>query len=186
MAEPSNLIGPGPSTGFCSLLAGHIVRSETAAAAGEAAPAAFRLSSRQAKRDFLDVRDAVRAYGCILDSGETGRIYRIDSGTERGLGEIAEKLLAHAAVPVPIDWGPEPAEADRGMALRHLPFRRSHLLNLLVEKQRLTAPQALLLFQAGGPESGWTSHWRILSATQGPARKEECDEAQSLRSDSLL
>lgn len=114
MAEPSNLIGPGPSTGFCSLLAGHIVRSETAAAAGEAAPAAFRLSSRQAKRDFLDVRDAVRAYGCILDAGEAGRIYRIDSGMEHGLGEIAEKLLAHAAVPVPMDWGPDPVEADRG------------------------------------------------------------------------
>ncbi|MEK3760129.1 NAD(P)-dependent oxidoreductase [Paenibacillus sp. FSL P4-0338] len=113
MAEPSNLIGPGPSTGFCSLLAQHIVRSEAAAVAGSAAPAAFRLSSRHALRDFLDVRDAVRAYGFILDSGETGRIYRIDSGTNRELGEIAAKLLAHAAAPVRVDWGPQ-EEHSRG------------------------------------------------------------------------
>ncbi|WNS43397.1 NAD-dependent epimerase/dehydratase family protein [Paenibacillus sp. MMS20-IR301] len=112
MAEPSNLIGPGPSTGFCSLLAQHIVRSEAAAAAGEPAPAAFRLSSRHAQRDFLDVRDAVRAYRYILDSGETGKIYRIGSGTQRELGEIAGKLLAHAAAPVEIDWGPQ-AEQER-------------------------------------------------------------------------
>jgi GDP-4-dehydro-6-deoxy-D-mannose reductase len=111
MAEPSNLIGPGPSTGFCSLLAQHIVRSEEAARTGEEAPAPFRLSSRHAQRDFLDVRDAVRAYGFILGKGEKGRIYRIDSGVQRGLGEISEKLLAHAAVPAGMDWGEEPQAA---------------------------------------------------------------------------
>lgn len=110
MAEPSNLIGPGPSTGFCSLLAQHIVRSEGAAAAGESPPAAFRLSSRHTRRDFLDVRDAVRAYGYILDKGQTGTIYRIDSGVQRELGEIAGKLLVHAAVPVEMDWGPQQEE----------------------------------------------------------------------------
>lgn len=86
------------------------MRSEEAAAKGEARPAAFRLSSRHVLRDFLDVRDAVRAYGYILDQGETGKIYRIDSGAQRELGEIAGKLLAHAAVPVEMDWGPQHAE----------------------------------------------------------------------------
>ncbi|NQX45771.1 NAD-dependent epimerase/dehydratase family protein [Paenibacillus tritici] len=114
MAEPSNLIGPGPSTGFCSLLARHIVRSEEAASAGEAPPAAFRLSSRHTLRDFLDVRDAVRAYGFILDSGETGKVYRIDSGAQRELGDIAAKLLAHAAAPVMMDWGPDQEQHSRG------------------------------------------------------------------------
>lgn len=108
LAEPCNLIGPGPSTGFCSLLAQHIVRTEAAAGASGALPP-FKLSSRYALRDFLDVRDAVRAYDSILRTGETGRVYRIDSGTQWGLGEIAEQLLVHAAVPVEIDWGPESA-----------------------------------------------------------------------------
>jgi GDP-4-dehydro-6-deoxy-D-mannose reductase len=116
MAEPSNLIGPGPSTGFCSLLAQHIVRSEAAAGRGEAPPAAFRISSQHVQRDFLDVRDAVRAYGYILDQGETGKIYRIDSGAQRELGEIAGKLLAHAAAPVEMDWGPPQEEKGQAAA----------------------------------------------------------------------
>lgn len=117
LAEPCNLIGPGPSTGFCSLLAQHIVRSEAVSGTDEEIPP-FRLSSRIELRDFLDVRDAVRAYDYILRKGETGKVYRIDSGKQRTLGEIAEKLLAHAAVPVGMDWGPEAgvhAEADAGV-----------------------------------------------------------------------
>lgn len=100
LAEPCNLIGPGPSTGFCSLLARHIAACEK----GETRPP-FRLSSREAKRDFLDVRDAVRAYGDILERGEALTVYRIDSGRERPLGDIADRLLARAAAAVPMEWG---------------------------------------------------------------------------------
>ncbi|MNC35752.1 GDP-6-deoxy-D-mannose reductase [compost metagenome] len=112
LAEPCNLIGPGPSTGFCSLLAQHIVRSEAAAGTAEMLPP-FKLSSRFALRDFLDVRDAVRAYDCILRCGEQGKIYSIDSGTQRELGTIAEQLLAHAAVPVAMEWGPVHTDAEQ-------------------------------------------------------------------------
>jgi len=104
LAEPCNLMGPGPSTGFCSLLAGHIVRCERGQ---EQHP--FKLSSRVALRDFIDVRDAVRAYEIILRTGENGTVYRICSGAERELGRIAEQLLDHSAVAVPMDWGPETA-----------------------------------------------------------------------------
>ncbi|WP_233277406.1 NAD-dependent epimerase/dehydratase family protein [Paenibacillus durus] len=100
IAEPCNLIGPGPSTGFCSLLARHIVRSEQ----GSAQPP-FRLSSRQAQRDFLDVRDAVRAYDCILKQGEPGTTYRIDSGKPRSLGEITERMLSLTRANVGVEWG---------------------------------------------------------------------------------
>lgn len=103
MAEPCNLIGPGPSTGFCSLLAQHIVRSEVSEGKGISP---FKLSSRFNLRDFLDVRDAVRAYDCILRKGENGTIYRIDSGTQRQLGDIAELLLKHSVGPIPMEWGP--------------------------------------------------------------------------------
>ncbi|SEU18617.1 NAD-dependent epimerase/dehydratase family protein [Paenibacillus sp. NFR01] len=112
LAEPCNLIGPGPSTGFCSLLAQHIVRSEDAAASGGALPI-FSLSSRYARRDFLDVRDAVRAYDCILCAGEPGRVYRIDSGTMRELGGIAEKMLALAQTEVQMDWGGDAGASAR-------------------------------------------------------------------------
>ncbi|MNB88481.1 GDP-6-deoxy-D-mannose reductase [compost metagenome] len=119
MAEPCNLIGPGPSTGFCSLLAQHIVRSEAAADGGTEAPPVFRLSSRHALRDFLDVRDAVRAYDYILQHGTEGNIYRIDSGTQRTLGDISGKLLVHARAPVPMDWGPEAPEEEQAIPGGH-------------------------------------------------------------------
>ncbi|MRN56065.1 NAD-dependent epimerase/dehydratase family protein [Paenibacillus monticola] len=112
LAEPCNLIGPGPSTGFCSLLAQHIVRSEAVANPDSSSDSVtsdmlspFRLSSRSALRDFLDVRDCITAYDYILRKGENGTIYRIDSGTQRQLGEIAEKLLKQSTATVPMDWG---------------------------------------------------------------------------------
>ncbi|MDT3428346.1 GDP-4-dehydro-6-deoxy-D-mannose reductase [Paenibacillus forsythiae] len=105
IAEPCNLIGPGPSTGFCSLLAGHIARSEQ----GSVQPP-FRLSSRLEQRDFLDVRDAVRAYDCILKRGEPGIVYRIDSGRPRRLGEVAERMLRLTRAAVPVHWGPPPGQ----------------------------------------------------------------------------
>ncbi|WP_150269678.1 NAD-dependent epimerase/dehydratase family protein [Paenibacillus tepidiphilus] len=115
LAEPCNLIGPGPSTGFCSLLARHIVRTETAESEAELQP--FRLSSRLAQRDFLDVRDAVRAYDVILRKGDTGVVYRIDSGAPHRLGDIAAELLAHTSAAVPMDWGPEDSSPDHDSAV---------------------------------------------------------------------
>ncbi|MNE77206.1 GDP-6-deoxy-D-mannose reductase [compost metagenome] len=53
------------------------------------------------------MRDAVQAYDYILRSGAEGTVYRIDSGTQRTLGDISVKLLAHAKAPVPMDWGPD-------------------------------------------------------------------------------
>lgn len=102
VAEPCNLMGPGPSNGFCSLLASHIVRSEKGV---EQQP--FKLSSRFALRDFLDVRDAVRAYEYILRKGNAGTIYRVESGIERELGEVTRLLLDASSARIPVDWGLE-------------------------------------------------------------------------------
>ena len=104
LAEPSNLIGPGESTGFCTPLARYIAGCE----AYRGLPL-FRISSRFESRDFLDVRDAVVAYGVLLKSGSSGMTYPIDSGKEHTLGELAERLLKETGTVVPIDWGPESA-----------------------------------------------------------------------------
>ncbi|WP_211746469.1 NAD-dependent epimerase/dehydratase family protein [Paenibacillus sp. Marseille-Q4541] len=99
-AEPGNLIGPGPSTGICSLLAGHVSSAER----GEN-PAPFRLSSRGDARDYLDVRDAVRAYLLLLLKGKPGQVYPVISGQERTLGEIADLLISYAKADIPLTWG---------------------------------------------------------------------------------
>ncbi|WMT40192.1 GDP-mannose 4,6-dehydratase [Paenibacillus sp. D2_2] len=102
LAEPSNLIGPGRSTGFCSLLGRYVVQSELGRT-----PIPFRISSRADRRDFLDVRDAVRAYGYLLLSGSFGEVYPVCSGIERSLGEITDKMLFVADQNVPLIWGDE-------------------------------------------------------------------------------
>ena len=44
-------------------------------------------------RDFIDVRDVVRAFRMLLESGRNGEVYNICSGKERSLRSIVEKLL---------------------------------------------------------------------------------------------
>ncbi|OBA02840.1 nucleoside-diphosphate sugar epimerase [Paenibacillus polymyxa] len=105
LAEPCNLIGPGPSTGFCALLAGYIVRIERMKEHSVTEAAPFRVSSRHAQRDFLDVRDAVRAYGVLLEKGVPGRIYSVCTGRIVELGDIVERMIAMSKIFIPIQWG---------------------------------------------------------------------------------
>ncbi|AZK48357.1 NAD-dependent epimerase/dehydratase family protein [Paenibacillus lentus] len=107
LAEPSNLVGPGPSTGICSLLARHIAALER----GEAKQS-FRLSSAQATRDFLDVRDAVDAYELLLHQGVPGEVYPVCSGVERSLGEVCKSFISLARVECPFDEGTRGKHAD--------------------------------------------------------------------------
>ncbi|HEY2494206.1 MAG TPA: NAD(P)-dependent oxidoreductase, partial [Paenibacillus sp.] len=103
IAEPSNLMGPGPSTGICALLARHIVNSEQGKSMSP-----FRISSRYDTRDFVDVRDAILAYDLILEKGESGRVYPICSGFERSLGDIATSMVEKAKVPILLEMGNAP------------------------------------------------------------------------------
>lgn len=105
LAEPCNLIGPGPSTGFCALLAGYVVQTERMKGQPVTDTAPFRVSSRHAQRDFLDVRDAVRAYGVLLEQGVPGRIYPVCTGRIVELGHIVEHMVALANTSIPIQWG---------------------------------------------------------------------------------
>lgn len=121
LAEPGNLIGAGPSTGICSLLARHVAACEQ-----KGITEAFRLSGRDNTRDFLDVRDAVRAYAVLLLQGTSGTVYPVVSGVERSLGEIADLLLSMTEAEVKVRWdgassGPDGAgKQERLSALRNL------------------------------------------------------------------
>ncbi|WP_028594132.1 NAD-dependent epimerase/dehydratase family protein [Paenibacillus assamensis] len=99
MAEPSNLIGPGPSTGICALLGNYVARCER----GEHEQP-FTFSSRADWRDYLDVRDAVAAYAHILQNGASSRIYRVESGRVRSLEEVSEVFQNMAVARIPYQW----------------------------------------------------------------------------------
>ncbi|MCR8868165.1 NAD-dependent epimerase/dehydratase family protein [Peribacillus frigoritolerans] len=97
IAKPSNLIGPGFSKGVCSVFAQKIVEMEE-----QKAEKVLEVHNLNAKRDFLDVRDAVRAYEVLLKKGKSGEIYDVASGNNCTLGEIIEgyKLLTSEEIQV--------------------------------------------------------------------------------------
>ena len=50
----------------------------------------------EAKRDFTDVRDVVRAYWMCLEKGESGAVYNISSGHAWRIGDVLNLLLSHS------------------------------------------------------------------------------------------
>jgi GDP-4-dehydro-6-deoxy-D-mannose reductase len=53
-----------------------------------------------AVRDFLDVRDVVKAYDIALDKGEPGEVYNISSGTGVAIKEMLDTLISLSTVNV--------------------------------------------------------------------------------------
>ncbi|UOQ48614.1 NAD-dependent epimerase/dehydratase family protein [Gracilibacillus caseinilyticus] len=84
IANPTNLIGPGPSNGVCSIIAENLAKTESM---NTPSPLEINL---QAQRDFLDVRDAITAYHLLLLKGSAGEIYNVTTGKNRTLGEIVK------------------------------------------------------------------------------------------------
>jgi len=117
VAEPGNLIGPGPSTGLCALIAGHVRKLREAERHGTTRPAAFRLSSRTERRDFLDARDAVAAYELLMAKGEAGRVYPIASGRFRTLQEVAEAFERAAGFAIEWEIGDSPGASPEPVEL---------------------------------------------------------------------
>jgi len=83
VAKPVNLIGPGFSKGVCAKFARKIASSEAANSICQ-----LHISNLETKRDFLDVRDAVRAYDLLLQKGENGKTYDVGTGNWKSLLEI--------------------------------------------------------------------------------------------------
>jgi len=102
IARAFNHIGPGQSerfavAGFASQLA--------KIAAG--APPQLYVGNLEAKRDFLDVRDVVRAYLALARDGKPGEIYNVCSGVARAMRDVLRELIVAAHVPVEVRDDPK-------------------------------------------------------------------------------
>lgn len=60
----------------------------------------------EAKRDFSDVRDVVRAYWLALEKGEAGEVYNIGSGRAITIKEMLDMLLSKSKVKVTMKQDP--------------------------------------------------------------------------------
>src|SRR5262249_25394516 len=53
-------------------------------------------------RDFTDVRDVVRAYRLLAETGRPGEVYNLGSGRGTKIADALEHLRSLAKVPVPV------------------------------------------------------------------------------------
>jgi GDP-4-dehydro-6-deoxy-D-mannose reductase len=66
----------------------------------------IRVGNLDARRDFTDVRDVVRAYAALLEHGEAGAIYNVASGVGRSIRSLLDGLIARAHVTVAVETDP--------------------------------------------------------------------------------
>jgi GDP-4-dehydro-6-deoxy-D-mannose reductase len=99
--RPFNLIGPGQEDRF---VVPSFARQIAEAEAGMRPPV-IEVGNLDARRDFTDVRDAVRAYAMTLERGHAGEVYNVGGGAVRSVREILDTLrgFARCSLDVKID-----------------------------------------------------------------------------------
>lgn len=94
----------GPRRGevfICSNFARQIAEIES----GKREPVMY-VGNLEAKRDFTDVRDMVRAYWLSLEKGEPGDVYNIGSGTAYKIKDVLDMLLSMTDTQVKVEVDP--------------------------------------------------------------------------------
>lgn len=61
-----------------------------------------KLANPQARRDFCDVRDAVRAYVMLMERGRAGEVYNVGSGCSVSMQEVLEMLTEQSSIPIAV------------------------------------------------------------------------------------
>jgi GDP-4-dehydro-6-deoxy-D-mannose reductase len=99
LARPFNHAGPGQSPKYVtSSFAQQIADIEH----GRQEPV-IHVGNLEARRDITDVRDTVRAYQALADSGQPRRPYNVCSGRAYSMRELLDVLLSLSRVRVRID-----------------------------------------------------------------------------------
>ena len=89
IVRPFNLIGPGqPASFFISSLIQQLVRIKL----GLNEPV-IKLGDLSASRDFVDVRDLIKALQFLMKTGKSGETYNISSGRSWILEEVTKKAV---------------------------------------------------------------------------------------------
>ncbi|MEE2767920.1 MAG: GDP-mannose 4,6-dehydratase [Actinomycetota bacterium] len=97
-ARSFNHLGRGQSDRFaCPALASRIAKNE------QSGDAVVQVGNLDARRDFTDVRDVVRAYRMLALDGRAGTAYNVCSGQAVAISEIAKRLLSMAVHPMRLE-----------------------------------------------------------------------------------
>lgn len=119
VARPHNHTGPGQPEAYAIP---SFIRQILALRA-QGGRGSLRVGNMESRRDFLDVRDVVRAYRLLLERGTPGCAYNIASGHALTIGELIERI-AHLAGVVPhLETDPSrmrPTDASAPLDLRRI------------------------------------------------------------------
>ncbi len=89
-----NHIGPGQSEKF---VASDFARQIALIEKGDRPPV-IKVGNIDVYRDFLDVRDAVKAYYYIVNKGTCGQVYNVCSGEKRKISDILDILISMSKI----------------------------------------------------------------------------------------
>lgn len=100
--RPFNHLGPGQAEQFvASALAARIARAERDDVDHVV------VGNLEARRDFTDVRDIVRAYRLLVEQGTPGEVYNVCSGRDLAIQDLADLLVGLATRPIELRPDPE-------------------------------------------------------------------------------
>jgi GDP-4-dehydro-6-deoxy-D-mannose reductase len=100
--RPFNHIGPRQAPGF---VAPDFARQIATAEVGQRPPR-MQVGNLEARRDFTDVRDMVRAYYLAVTQGLPGDVYNIGSGQSHSVQELLDTLLSYSQVEITVEKDP--------------------------------------------------------------------------------
>jgi len=101
--RPFNHIGPGQTDQFVtSAFAKKIAEIEK----GKREPV-LEVGNLEAKRDFTDVRDMVKAYVLLMEKGKSGDAYNVGLGKSYKISKILEILLSMSDKKIIVKKSPE-------------------------------------------------------------------------------
>jgi len=108
-----NHIGPGQTDafvvpGFCKQIAAIEAGLGDGSGGGGSGGGVgvIRVGNLEARRDFTDVRDIVKAYRLLALQGESGEVYNIGCGNAVAIQDILDRLLALSSVKITIEQDP--------------------------------------------------------------------------------
>lgn len=97
-----NHLGPGQSDRFvASAIASRVVACERDGSA------VVRVGNLDARRDFTDVRDVVRAYRSLMSDGIAGEAYHVCSGVDRSVRSLADTLIGLSSADIRLETDPD-------------------------------------------------------------------------------
>jgi GDP-4-dehydro-6-deoxy-D-mannose reductase len=99
--RPFSIIGPRKTSDACSDFARDIAEIESGK------KAKLGVGNLEAVRDFVDVRDAVKAMWLLAEKGSPGQVYNICSGKGLRVKEILDTLISLSSRQIEIDQEPD-------------------------------------------------------------------------------